>query len=359
MAFHALAGLAEWDNFTTVLENGNWERLVKFLPQQLVDTNLYETDQIKLNFFRMIAPAISEHFDYFNIIFERHLAYLFNPSPINADFGVFCICHGLSMYFAALLPNNPIQINYFAVLERLVQLKNEEKDDDILLKIYSVIGMILGLERLDDMKYFQVRKEIMEDFLAVLESKKTKDCEYLSDLMLCAFAFPGESSEELVEIFLGNEKFVKILHKCMSKCSVNASGGGTLASLLLCCKMCPKAGVKCFMKYNFMKTTFLVITKELDGDPEDFNELDIIDILEGLEELLKEAEHLVDGNKFLYNPIALQIEEKKGLVLLKKLTRDVERDCSVVAKRIISGYFGKNWENYLARRRGLKTKKAC
>ena len=111
------------------------------------------------------------------------------------------------------------------------------------------------------------------------------------------------------------------------------------------------------MKYNFMKTTILAI-QVLDY-PEDLNELDVFDILEGLEELLKEAEHLVDGNKFLYNPIALQIEEKKGLVLLKKLARDVERDCSLVAKRIISGYFGENWENYLARRRGLKTKKAC
>ena len=305
----------------------------------------------------MIAQTISERFDYFNIILERHLAYLFDPSSTKADFGVFCVCHGLSIYFVALSRNNPIEINYIAVLERLVQLKNEEKDDDILLKIYSVIGMILGLERMDDMKYFKVRKEIMEDFLEVVESKKTKDCEYLSELMLCGFALPGENSEELVEIFLGNEKFVKILHKCMSKCSVSPSTGGTLPSFLLCCKMCPKAGVKCFMKYNFMKTTFLAI--QALEDPEDFNELDVIDIFEGLEELLKEAEHLVDGNKFLYNPIALQIEEKKGLVLLKKLARDVERDCSLVAKRIISGYFGENWENYLARRRGLKTKKAC
>ena len=66
-----------------------------------------------------------------------------------------------------------------------MQLKNEEKDDDILLKIYSVIGMILGLERMDDMKYFKVRKEIMEDFLEVLERKMTHDCEYLSNLMVC------------------------------------------------------------------------------------------------------------------------------------------------------------------------------
>ena len=305
----------------------------------------------------MMAPAISERFDYFNIIFERHLAYLFNPSPINADFIVFYICDGFSMYFAALSPNNPIQINYIAVLERLVQLKNK-KDDDILLKIYNVMAMILFSKRLDDMKYFKVRKEIMEDFLEVVESKKTKDCKYLSELMLCGFAFSGENSEELVEILLANEKFVKILYKCMSKCSVSASGGETLPSFLLCCKLCPKGWVKCFMKYNFMKTTFLAIIQVLE-DPEDFNESNVVDILEGLEDLLEEAEHLVDGNKFLYNPIALQIEEKKGLVLLKQLARDVERDCSLVAKRIISGYFGENWENYLARRRGLKTKKAC
>ena len=89
------------------------------------------------------------------------------------------------------------------------------------------------------------------------------------------------------------------------------------------------------------------------------------------EEILSTLEYLCDayrqlGEAFEENILnILNIITSSNVQVISKAHRpfrnrpNLEKDCSVVAKRIISGYFGKNWENYLARRRGLKTKKAC
>ena len=109
------------------------------------------------------------------------------------------------------------------------------------------------------------------------------------------------------------------------------------------------------MKNNIMQSVILLLRSIQNENPEYLEALD--NILEALEQLLRQAESLVDGNETLYNPIALQIEGKRGLQILEEIGNG-EGPGAVFAKRINSSYFGESWENYLARRRGLKIKRA-
>ena len=109
------------------------------------------------------------------------------------------------------------------------------------------------------------------------------------------------------------------------------------------------------MKNNIMQSVILLL-KSLQNENHEYLEA-LDNILEAMEILLMQADSLVDGNETLYNPIALQIEGKRGLKILKELENSEEHG-AVFAKRINCSYFGEGWENYLARRRGLKTKRA-
>ena len=74
--------------------------------------------------------------------------------------------------------------------------------------------------------------------------------------------------------------------------------------------------------------------------------------LEAFLNWLKLGERLVDNDLVLYNPVALKMAES-GAVQTLKLMTEYEW-----AQRIMKENFGENYENYLARRRGMKTKKA-
>ena len=56
----------------------------------------------------------------------------------------------------------------------------------------------------------------------------------------------------------------------------------------------------------------------------------------------------------LYNPLAFRFAEHQGLPILEAFVGDK----ALIVNRIKEKYFGEAWEIYLARRRGLKTKKA-
>ena len=67
---------------------------------------------------------------------------------------------------------------------------------------------------------------------------------------------------------------------------------------------------------------------------------------------LKLGEELVDNDLVLYNPVALKLEES-GAVETLKIMADYE-----MGKTVLTEYFGERYDEYLARRRGLKTKRA-
>ena len=76
---------------------------------------------------------------------------------------------------------------------------------------------------------------------------------------------------------------------------------------------------------------------------------DLPSLLEILELALNAGELLVDGEKVLFNPVALHIAEIDALDAFKKLDE---------GGKLTQKFFGEKYEEYLARRRGLKTKKA-
>ena len=70
-----------------------------------------------------------------------------------------------------------------------------------------------------------------------------------------------------------------------------------------------------------------------------------------LKGVLEAGNSLVDGENVLFNPVALRIAECG--ILHKIQAVDTAKNT-----KIIDQYFGESYEQYLARRRGLKTKKA-
>lgn len=82
---------------------------------------------------------------------------------------------------------------------------------------------------------------------------------------------------------------------------------------------------------------------------------ELVVILQHLLVVLREAESWVDGKDVLYNPIAIEIYDNKGLSILQEVDSE---EGALIVTRIKSKYFGAGWDNYLATRRGKKIKKA-
>ena len=352
-ALQGLAALAEWGKFSEVLANGNWDKVFALLPENLSDEPITPREEELLTFFEEIAEAISEDLQYSNAFLQRVVVYLFNPITKQGA-KMYHVCHSLSLYIASLHPANPIELDYEAILERLLQFTKEDymKEEEgvgIVLAIFMAMSMMFSTGRLDEPKYLKIRKQVLGEFVAIIEAG------WLPRQVLVALLAPGITvsgdNEDLVETIFDCEKFMKLVHFRMTKkVDIDLS-----LSFLGCCKVCPKRGVEFFMKNNIMQSVILLL-KSLQNENPELEEFD--NILEALEILLMQAESLVNGNETLYNPIALQIEGKRGLKILKELENSEDHDASAVAKRINCTYFGEGWENYLARRRGLKTKRA-
>ena len=349
---HGLKALAEWGNYSEVLANGNWDKLFALLPENLSDAPISQREEDLLTFFQEIAGGISTDFEYFNAFLQRLVVYLFNPITKH-EVNVYQVCHSLSMYFRFLDSDNPIALDYEAILERLLQLAKEESisKKEIGVSVFMAMSMLFATERLDDFEYLKIRKQVLGEFVAIIDAGWLPQ-RVLVELLGPGMLFPG-NNEDLVEILFDCEKFMKVLLVRMTK-KVNIKLSITF--LGCCCKVCPKRGVEFFMKNNIMMQSVILLLRSIQNEnPEYMEALD--NILEALEQLLMQAESLVDGNETLYNPIALQIEGKRGLQILEEIGNG-EGPGAVFAKRINSSYFGESWENYLARRRGLKIKRA-
>ena len=94
-----------------------------------------------------------------------------------------------------------------------------------------------------------------------------------------------------------------------------------------------------FNQYSVLKGTHTIEWSEM--------------FLEAFENWLVIGDELVDDNLVLYNPVALKIAECGGLDTLKQLEADF-----ALAPKILTHFFGDEYEKYLAWRRGLKTKRA-
>ena len=349
---NGLMALAEWGKYSEVLANGNWDKLFALLPENLSDAPISQREEDLLTFFQEIAGGISTDFEYFNAFLQRLVVYLFNPITKH-EVNVYQVCHSLDMCFQSLDSYNPIELDYEAILERLLQLAKEESisKKEIGVSVFMAMSMLFATERLDDFEYLKIRKQVLGEFVAIIDAGWLPQ-RVLVELLGPGMLFPGKN-EALVEILFDCETFMKVLLVRMTK-KVNIELSITF--LGCCCKVCPKRGVEFFMKNNIMMQSVILLLRSIQNEnPEYMEALD--NILEALEQLLMQAESLVDGNETLYNPIALQIEGKRGLKILKEIENG-EGPGAVFAKRINSSYFGEGWENYLARRRGLKIKRA-
>ena len=148
--------MAEWGKFSEVLVNGNWDKVFALLPENLSDEPITSREEELLNFFEEIAEAISEDFGYFNAFLQRVVVYLFNPITKH-EASAYHVFHSLVLYFGGLHPDNPIELDYEAILERLLQFTKEDyisiEDEGIALSIIMAMSMIFSTERLDDPKY--------------------------------------------------------------------------------------------------------------------------------------------------------------------------------------------------------------
>ena len=344
--------MAEWGNYSEVLANGNWDKVFVLLPQNLSDEPISQREEALLTFFQEIAGGISKDFEYFNAFLQRVVVYLFNPITKQGA-NVHQVCHSLFSYFRCLIDsNNPIVLDYEAILERLLEFTKEDYigEEEVGESIFTAMMMLFSTGRLDDPKYLNIRKRVLGEFLAIVQAGRLPQTA-LDGLLGPGMLITG-NDEDLVEIIFGCEKFMKIVLARMTK---KANVHLLVVFLSCCCKVCPKRGLEFFMKNNIMQSVIVLLKSFQEEDFEHFESFD--DILEALEQLLMQAESLVDENETLYNPIALQIEAKRGLKILKELENS-ENHASPVAKRINSSYFGEGLENYLARKRGLKTKRA-
>ena len=353
MALATLRNMAELQDFAKILANGNWQRLFNLLPKELSEAPLSNFEVELFGVFFTVPEALTHEFDQFNTILQRGLVYLFNPIT-KTEGNIIHVCHLLVECFAWLDEQNPIEVDYIEIGEHLLSImKAMEKEG--MIKVLITIGVVF--REIKGAKYYKIRKETTEGMLNVLETTKVS-IEVLSDLVVHCFSL-AKDCDEMSRLILENQKYIKSLLKCVSHGNANQQYLVPVMLSFFC--SFPTHGIRCFVQHNFMKPLlFLLQVNASELQPDDAAcEENTCFLLESLEHLLKEAENFVDGNEFLHNPIALQIEERRGLEILKRIGKN--EDCkktAAIAKRVILKYFGEKWEEYLARRRGLKTKRA-
>ena len=350
IAMEGVCGMVTWGNFFIVENYGN--RLFSLLPENFPEEEGMLVRLLELlGLFGQICEEAREHFEYFIAFLQRVLVYLFSPALIGDVIGMHCILCLLMVCFRELEPNNPIHLDCLAIVSRILEFCQIGKENEALLNVgFATILMLNAEGRMDNLEYFKIKQETLENLLEAFHSVSAADT--LASFVMIVFTVAGDT-EDFVEMIMKSDEFLKNVLLALMKIDHLA-----IAVSLLCgCKVCPKAGVECFMKFNFMKL-LLGDLKVLQFQPPD--EFDsCCGLLEGLEALLNQAETLVDGGDTLYNPIALQIEAKKGLKIITNIANGEQDEmAAVVAKRINKEHFGEKWENYLAKRRGLKTKKA-
>ena len=233
--------------------------------------------------------------------------------------------------------------NSLEILRRLWHLK----DIDVFLCRYGdvdrlcsaskqclriICGEPLGKEGKDEL--LSVGKEIMR----VSTKSFTDNTHENEPFFQCIFELI--TIPELFSLFCDDEKLMDSLKTLFNS---KLTTPHTLVDFLGLCLN--NKGVETVLKYNFVESLFLSLSIELSWDGQ--NEY----LLARLEQLLEAAENLVEENQLLYNPIAV---EAFSWIDMLAMFEEIEP----AARRIKEKYFGESWENYLARKRGLKTKKA-
>ena len=247
------------------------------------------------------------------------------------------------------------QPNYAALLQRTLILREffeaETEDHVLSTSFYLLLGVLLSEYSLKQTEYFALRKNLLQELLEFLLRPLKLPQLGKSELYILAMFNIIQDNEELVEILFESERNMKKLLVLSRKGMPQPHLMDICCKLLRYCYICPK-GLAYLTTHNWMKS---VVRALKSAEPDEH----CGELLDALFLCLESAETLVDGNEYLYNPVALLFEENKGLKYLDALVNDSETfDISTSSKMIQEQYFGANWENFLARKRGMKLKKA-
>ena len=327
------------ENFGPVLDNGNWERLLNLLPEHLTEQPVSARTNTLLDIFASFPFLVACQFEYFNALLHRFLNYLRDPITYHTHHMYCC----LEQCFRYQDHQNLVELNYLEIYERLLEaIKSAAITNDIDSFLSALNAWVVCmLDPFSNIREVKCVKDLLEVCFAVIESQ-AMESEYENSLISTILLIAG-SHDELAQKLCERDNFAVCLCRILTKESCE------LEPFMNISMMHTKLGVQWFMKFNFMDA---VVAKLLEATKQTEGNCDVI--LFSLRQLLKEAENLVvQGGEILYNPVALQIEARGGINILNKLV-----DRHMLAENINEIYFGDAWQNYLARRRGLKTKKA-
>ena len=352
---YCLGAMSSWNGFGEVLSDTNLQRLLAIFPETIPSAPLTGKVLALHGFLGSIADDIVDNFPLYNQILAFLLKYTTQPVNSITELENYTnILESVVVYLSSLHPDNAFEkdytetINWFLVLQG--SLRNSEWSQFAeqraycYVVMYSIIWAILKND--DNDKCYTIRRKIMAGFADSLKILKyNATYEVLEMIFSCCWQVI-QDDEEMIEEFLDNDKFLKLFLLFWSK--LDRSNISEAFHIFEVFQNCPRKAVQVFLKFNFMKPLLFAI-KVAHGDEESAFHVPLL--LQHLEALLQEAESLVDDNNWLYNPLAIQLVEKSGLKVLEKIDHPV-------AKQTKEKYFGTAWDNYLARKRGLTTKKA-
>ena len=344
LVLEAFGEISHWYGWESILNSRNGEILLGLLPPAIPEHRLPEHTEKVLRFYQSISGRLAHHYQYFNALLLRQLNYLYDPIHIEeGNFEVVTQC--LMEYFINLDENNPIVLeNVVQVLQRLLQLKELVSAAHHVIIFDLIMGIIITPHDQEQEKaFFETRIKILESVEGMLDRQLSHND--TGHLLLCCCTTVRENAE-LIGRALSLDKLLNIWEVFLSTESLEEPYPVDVAApLMQFCVVCPRKGMNFFLNRRLVGPLLKIVANLT-------NDFDCESVLlEGLLAILGEADTLVDDMETLYNPIALQIDEAGSLDILVNAT-------SGPALKIREIYFGEVWQNYLARRRGMKTKKA-
>ena len=312
------------------------DRLLDLLPEQLERFN----DDISMIIW--LFNNVIERFDTERLL-NRLLNY-FNSPVCETDsegMGLVALCLGmihstLNLHYE---PEIACPAYYTQLLERLYYFKDtgafDTADEDLRAAFYTLIaGIFTAHPWLSESLNLVQNRGILEAAADDMDNPKLKREVYLCIMQVTtgktevvAVLFEHELMEIIVQDFVDSpDEGIR-----QDACWILVSGA----------ESCPVSGTKLFMKYKQLWVPF--VHRMGSGNEDTF--------IAALLAMLNQAETLQD-DYVLFNPIALLFAEAGGLEVLDQIIQ------AFPFAGGIKNYFGENYDNYLARRRGLTTKKA-
>ena len=358
VALEGLRALINWkQSFASLFSKDmNVKRIFGLLPEHIPEHPIPKQTEQVLKFSGDAALHLGS---YFSATLRRMFEYLFDPIEKEQK-NLNTVCY----YLLEVIEINfeisyavPVS-RYAETVERLLYLEQYCTSDEQLVLIYKIL-MAIGItphEHHPD-RHLHLRKRILDGALNLLD--KQIDGPDIGCMILCCFTNSlikneSDGGGELMEKVLKHEKLMRCTSGYLNQEYTTAEQepqiGDIAFPLMDFCEQMPAQGVDTFLKHDLMQPMLFVLTCLHPKDPYCVSPK----LLTVIEVLLREAERLVDGSEYLYNPLALRIAEHQGLPILAAFVGDK----ALIVNRIKEKYFGEAWEIYLARRRGLKTKKA-